>query len=187
MTNCRKAGVVKWFNDSKGYGFIVGEDGTEVFVHFSQIAGTQTFRSLREGQKVIFGVTTDPRSERLHAHAVGLADPIYRARNTAERSRMSPPTPHVGVRADAKRPTMKSSAVEHSYSEERRMITGKVKWFNDAKGFGFITPDNGDKDVFVHFRSIQGSGFKSLQEGQVVEFNVTQGQKGPQADNVVPK
>jgi CspA family cold shock protein len=63
--------------------------------------------------------------------------------------------------------------------------TGTVKWFNDAKGFGFITPAEGE-DLFVHFRSIQGSGFKSLQEGQKVSFVVTRGQKGLQADQVQP-
>lgn len=61
---------------------------------------------------------------------------------------------------------------------------GVVKWFNDAKGFGFITPDNGTKDCFVHYSAISGSGFKSLAEGDVVEFEVTQGQKGAQAANV---
>ena len=64
--------------------------------------------------------------------------------------------------------------------------TGSVKWFNDAKGFGFITPENGGADLFVHFRSIQGSGFKSLQEGQKVSFVVTKGPKGLQADQVQP-
>ncbi|QWT20815.1 cold-shock protein [Bacillus sp. NP157] len=62
-------------------------------------------------------------------------------------------------------------------------VTGTVKWFNDAKGFGFISREGGP-DVFVHFRSIQGQGFKSLQEGQHVSFVVTQGQKGPQAEDV---
>jgi len=62
---------------------------------------------------------------------------------------------------------------------------GTVKWFNDAKGFGFITPESGD-DVFVHFRSIQGNGFKSLQEGQKVSFMLVKGQKGMQADEVQP-
>lgn len=62
---------------------------------------------------------------------------------------------------------------------------GTVKWFNDAKGFGFIARDNGP-DVFVHFRAITGSGFKSLQEGQQVSFTVVQGQKGLQADEVTP-
>ena len=62
--------------------------------------------------------------------------------------------------------------------------TGRVKWFNDGKGFGFITPDDGSKDCFVHFSAIQGSGFKTLVEGDKVQFNVVQGQKGPAAENV---
>ena len=62
--------------------------------------------------------------------------------------------------------------------------TGTVKWFNDAKGFGFITPENGSKDLFVHHSAIQGSGFKSLTEGDRVEFDAVQGQKGPAAENV---
>ncbi|OGA17339.1 MAG: cold-shock protein [Betaproteobacteria bacterium RIFCSPLOWO2_12_FULL_63_13] len=64
------------------------------------------------------------------------------------------------------------------------MPTGTVKWFNDAKGFGFITPDGGGEDLFAHFSAIQGSGFKSLKEGQKVEFEVTQGPKGKQASNI---
>ena len=63
--------------------------------------------------------------------------------------------------------------------------SGTVKWFNDAKGFGFITPTGGAKDCFVHHSAIQGDGFKSLAEGEVVEFDVVQGQKGPAAENVV--
>ena len=61
--------------------------------------------------------------------------------------------------------------------------TGKVKWFNESKGFGFLEQESGP-DVFVHFSSIVGSGFKTLQEGQAVKFNIEQGQKGPQATNV---
>jgi CspA family cold shock protein len=63
---------------------------------------------------------------------------------------------------------------------------GQVKWFNDSKGFGFITREDGGKDCFVHHSAIQGSGFKSLREGQKVEFDVVEGQKGPAAQNVTP-
>jgi len=65
------------------------------------------------------------------------------------------------------------------------MATGTVKWFNDAKGYGFITPDDGGKDLFVHHTGIAGDGFKTLAEGAKVEFVPEQGQKGPQATNVV--
>ena len=64
------------------------------------------------------------------------------------------------------------------------VATGTVKWFSDQKGYGFVTPDDGSKDVFIHYSAIQGDGFKSLKEGDKVEFEVTQGPKGPQASNV---
>lgn len=66
------------------------------------------------------------------------------------------------------------------------MATGTVKWFNDSKGFGFITPDGGGEDVFAHFSAIQSKGFKSLKEGQRVTFDVTEGPKGKQAANIQP-
>jgi len=66
------------------------------------------------------------------------------------------------------------------------MTTGTVKWFNQSKGYGFITPSDNSPDVFVHFSSIKIDGFKTLAEGQAVEFEIQQGAKGPQATNVVP-
>ena len=63
--------------------------------------------------------------------------------------------------------------------------TGNVKWFNDAKGYGFITPENGEKDCFVHHSAIQAEGFRSLAEGERVEFDIVDGAKGPSAENVV--
>ena len=68
--------------------------------------------------------------------------------------------------------------------EEVKMSKGTVKWFNDAKGFGFITPEDGGKDLFAHHSEIQMDGFKSLKEGQVVEYDATQGQKGPAASRI---
>jgi CspA family cold shock protein len=85
--------------------------------------------------------------------------------------------PTLRLQSAANRP----NASKVSYMSDRQ--SGTVKWFNDAKGFGFITPESGD-DLFVHFRAIQGTGFKSLQEGQHVTFIVTKGQKGLQAEEV---
>ena len=70
------------------------------------------------------------------------------------------------------------------FSEFQDMAAGTVKWFNDSKGFGFITPDQGGEDLFVHFSTIQGNGFKTLKEGQKVSFDLTQGPKGKQASNI---
>jgi CspA family cold shock protein len=70
------------------------------------------------------------------------------------------------------------------FQDIQDMATGTVKWFNDSKGFGFITPENGGDDLFAHFSAIQGQGFKTLKEGQRVSFDITAGPKGQQASNI---
>jgi CspA family cold shock protein len=80
---------------------------------------------------------------------------------------------------------MSSLRLQHFQGVGTMRTTGTVKWFNDAKGFGFITPADGQKDCFVHHSAIQAQGFKSLAEGDRVEFDVVQGQKGPAAENVL--
>jgi CspA family cold shock protein len=70
--------------------------------------------------------------------------------------------------------------------KESTVEKGTVKWFNEKKGFGFITPDDGSEDLFVHHSNIEGEGFRSLQDGQAVEYEVGEGRKGPQATNVHP-
>jgi cold shock protein len=81
-------------------------------------------------------------------------------------------------------PALQGSFVDVTDFAEMGMATGTVKWFNDAKGFGFITPDGGGEDLFAHFSAIQMGGFKTLKEGQKVQFDVVQGPKGKQASNI---
>jgi CspA family cold shock protein len=74
---------------------------------------------------------------------------------------------------------------KNKYRSSVMRTNGTVKWFNETKGFGFITPESGEKDCFVHHSAIQGNGFKTLAEGERVEFDIVQAQKGPAAENVV--
>jgi CspA family cold shock protein len=91
-----------------------------------------------------------------------------------------------GAPAAPNRRTIVFGRTPNTREGSTNMPTGTVKWFNDSKGFGFITPDDGGKDLFAHHSAIQMQGFKSLKEGQKVSFEVVQGQKGPAASNIKP-
>ena len=92
----------------------------------------------------------------------------------------------LGIAGARGRPWSRISRTPTYRRKSKNMATGTVKWFNSEKGFGFIAVDGGGQDVFVHYSAIQGNGYKSLEEGQAVSFEVVQGPKGPQADAVNP-
>jgi cold shock protein len=91
---------------------------------------------------------------------------------------------HVVAASGVDMQTVGGAAQPVSFTRKGCMATGTVKWFNDSKGYGFITPDDGGEDLFAHFSAINMSGFKTLKEGQKVSFEVTQGPKGKQASNI---
>ena len=138
-------GTVKWFNATKGYGFIEPDDGSnDVFVHVAAIerAGLAT---LREGQRVTFA-TRPGRDGRLSAEDLSVSTPTDEGAGGA---------PH-----------------------DADLVNGTVKWFNTAKGFGFIEPDDGSNDVFVHVKAVERAGLVTLREGQRLRFAPRAGRDG---------
>jgi CspA family cold shock protein len=170
--------TVKWFNADKGYGFAALSDGSgDVFLHVNalQASGHQTVApgttlSVRVGQ----GQKGRQIDQVLSVDTSTAEQPGASRRPSfggAGGDRPRPPRSHDGPR----RQVDMSSAVE---------MTGTVKWYNPDKGFGFITPEGGGKDVFVHATALERAGLTSLQEGQSVRMGVVQGQKGPEAGTV---
>src|SRR3954469_9767281 len=171
---CRRSrmpqGTVKWFNAEKGFGFIEPDDGgQDVFAHFSAIADDGGYRSLDEGQRVEY--TASPGDRGMQADSI---QPLGGGGRSAGREERGHRDDYRQVRAP--RAPRGSGGTE-----------GTVRWFNAEKGFGFIEPDDGGDDVFVHFSAIvDDGGYRSLEEGQRVEFSASPGQRGMQADHVQP-
>jgi CspA family cold shock protein len=178
-------GTVKWFNAEKGFGFIEPDDGgADVFVHFSAIADQGGFRSLDEGQRVEFSASQGQRGPQADS-----VQPLDRPGRPTRQDSGYGRDRDSGYGRDSGRDR------DSGYGRDRgrpsggggNRTTGMVKWFNADKGFGFIEPDDGGQDLFVHFSAIADrGGYRSLEEGQRVSFQTGQGQRGPQAESVEP-
>jgi len=153
---------VKFFNGAKGFGFISPDDGgSDVFVHVSAVERAG-LRGLNEGDQVTFEVEQDRRSGKVSAvdlEVTGVGAPAPRA---------SRPSPGGGYGRGDRGPAPRE---EYGDGESQ---SGVVKWFNPQKGFGFIQPDSGGGDVFVHISDVERAGLRSLQDGQPIAFEIKQ-------------
>jgi cold shock protein len=161
--------TVKWFNSEKGYGFAALSDGSgDVFLHVNtlQAAGVQT---VSPGATLKIRVGQGPKGRQID-QVVSVDE------STAEQAGPRRPQFAARPRTDGPRRQVDlSSAVE---------MMGTVKWYNPDKGFGFITPQNGGKDVFIHATVLERAGMSPIQEGQSVRMGVVQGAKGPEAGSI---
>ena len=167
--------TVKWYNPSKGFGFVSPGDGSaDAFLHVSVVeqAGLQ---SLNDGVIIVCDLADGPKGPQvltIHSMEAGSA-PAQRGSRPTSGSRY--PRQSVSDYDDYGYESKPSSGVT---------VEGTVKWFNPDKGFGFIVPDQGGKDIFVHIRAVERAGLSTLQENQRVRFTEKAGQKGPEADGI---
>ena len=170
--------TVKWFNADKGYGFAALADGSgDVFLHVNalQASGHQT---VAPGTTLSVRVGQGQKGRQI--------DQVLSVdTSTAEQPGASRRPPFGGGGGDRPRPPRSHDAPRRQVDMSSAVeMTGTVKWYNPDKGFGFITPEGGGKDVFVHATALERAGLTSLQEGQSVRMGVVQGQKGPEAGTV---
>jgi CspA family cold shock protein len=167
--------TVKWYNPSKGFGFVTPDDGSpDVFLHVSVVeqAGLQ---SLNEGSIILCDLADGQKGAQVSTiHSVEAS---------------SAPAQHGGRPATGSRYPRQSVSDYDDYGYEskpsrRGTVEGTVKWFNPDKGFGFIVPDQGGKDVFVHIRAVERAGLSTLRDNQRVRFIEKAGQKGTEADGI---
>jgi CspA family cold shock protein len=161
-------GTVKFFNEAKGFGFIAPEEGgADIFVHSSAVERSG-LRGLNDGDQITFEVEQDRRSGKLAAIDLEVIG-------------FSPPTPQRQDRAGS--PRQGNNRQGHERSPRRASshaepaggsAAGVVKWFNPTKGFGFIQPNDGGKDVFVHISAVERAGLRGLEEGQAIGFDLEQ-------------
>ncbi|GAN66734.1 cold-shock protein [Acetobacter orientalis] len=168
--------TVKWFNGEKGYGFVELSDGSgDVFLHanaLSQIGQD----GVSPGATLVVRIGQGPKGRQV-AEVISVDESTAQPERPRSAAGFSP-APRSGGFARAPRPAPDMSSAEE--------VRGIVKWYNATKGFGFITPDGGGKDIFVHASALERSGLSALNEGQATNVKVVQGQKGPEAAQVDP-
>lgn len=169
--------VVKWFNGEKGFGFVELADGTgDVFLHANSL-NQAGFRAVDPGATLVVRVGQGPKGRQV-VEVISVDE----STSTPEQGRQAggfgnkPPRSPNGF-GGSTRPSQRSMP-DLTHAEH---VHGTVKWYNAVKGFGFITPDNGGKDIFVHVSALERSGIRDLNEGQTMNVQVVVGQKGPEA------
>ena len=164
-------GSVKWFNPDKGFGFVTLDDGSDCFLHASAL--TRAGLSVNEGDTVRVRIGQGPRGRQ-----VSEVLEVQPGTGVPQRRSPAPGGPPSRPRPGGGRPYPGASAGPTTETH------GTVKWWNASKGFGFITPGDGSKDVFVHISTLNRCGIQQLAEGQPVSIRVSQGPKGPEAVDV---
>jgi CspA family cold shock protein len=166
------SGTVKWFNTAKGFGFIQPDDGgADVFVHVSAVEQAG-LRGLNEGDQVSFELEQDRRSGKLAAGQLvvtGHSDPPPRAPRSGGGGFGGGGGYDRGPRGGGG-----GGGFDRPRGEVSGSGAGKVKWFNATKGFGFIQPDGGGQDIFVHISAVEQAGLRGLNEGQAVAYDLEQ-------------